>query len=500
MGENDELLDGIEIRETLDGKPASPSRTVGRGEERIYREVSGRNASAQPSAQATEADPKGKGKNAAATKKPKTLNRPDPYIWGIYITFLVISIVELFSASSTEVTGENVYGPLIRHAIFLGLGLGIVLWFQRTSYTIVNKFAWAFAVLSLGLLLLSNLMGEEINGAQRAIRVAGITIQPAEIVKLAVVCLLASILGRNQQPGGVSNRGVITAAIVVVVFGACLWRNGLTNTLLLMFVSISMMLIGGIQWRKFLTVMGIYAVGIGCLVMVKYVTPDTSDFERAEQEQMIMAANASNGGVIVQEDKKIDRTGTQIGRIKRFLKGVHPEDPIDDMNRQVIFSKFAMANGGLTGQGPGNSRESARLPLAFSDYIYSIIVEDTGFVGGTLIIVLFMLLVARAGRLAYKCSRAFPAFLILGCAVMIVMQAFVHMAIVVGLCPVSGQPLPFISKGGTSVLVMSTAIGIMLSVSRFAAISGNKKEINAEIKTLPEDMQAANFSETVRRS
>jgi len=146
------------------------------------------------------------------------------------------------------------------------------------------------------------------------------------------------------------------------------------------------------------------------------------------------------------------------------------------------------------GQGPGNSRESARLPLAFSDYIYSIIVEDMGMVGGIAVLLLFLLLVARAGRIAYKCSRAFPAFLIMGCAVMIVAQALVHMAIVTGLFPVSGQPLPFISKGGTSVIVMSAALGIMLSVARFAAHSGDKKQISAEMQSLPEDMQAANFS------
>ncbi len=160
----------------------------------------------------------------------------------------------------------------------------------------------------------------------------------------------------------------------------------------------------------------------------------------------------------------------------------------------MVFAKFAQANGGMVGQGPGNSRESARLPLAFSDYIYSIIVEDTGFIGGALVLLLYLLLVARAGRIAYMCSRAFPAFLIMGCAVMIVFQALVHMAIVTGVFPVSGQPLPFISKGGTSVIVMSAALGIMLSVSRFAAHSGNKKEISAEMNALPDDMQAANYS------
>lgn len=120
--------------------------------------------------------------------------------------------------------------------------------------------------------------------------------------------------------------------------------------------------------------------------------------------------------------------------------------------------------------------------------------EDTGLVGGIILLVIYLFLLARAGRIAYKCSRAFPAFLIMGCAVLIVFQALVHMAIVTGLFPVSGQPLPLISKGGTSVLVMSAAIGIMLSVSRFAVTSGNKNAIKQELDELPEDMQAANFS------
>ena len=487
MRENDEILGGLDIRETIDGRPVAarngsrPSRTAG------ATAASAATAASDSKAAVKKPDPK-------ASKK---FNRPDPYIWGIYIMLLVISVVELFSASSTEIKGENVYGPLIRHVIFLVMGLGIVLWLQRTPYTIISKFAWAFAILSLGLLLLSSFIGEEINGAQRAINIGGFTIQPAEIVKLSVVCLLASILGKNQTPGGVTTKGVIVAGIVVVVFGACLWRNGLTNTILLMLVSICMMLIGGIQWRKFFTVMGIYAIGVAALVSIKYVTPSTTEFDRVEKEQQLIRQSGAGGALVVGEsDEGVNRTGTHKGRITRFIEGVNPDDPIDDYNRQVIFSKFPPPTGGLLARGRAISRERARLPLAFSDYIYSIIVEDTGFVGGALILLLYMLLVARAGRIAYKCSRAFPAFLILGCAVMIVLQAFVHMAIVTGLFPVSGQPLPLISKGGTSVLVMSAALGIMLSVSRFAAHSKNKNDVKEEMKTLPDDMQAANYSGT----
>ena len=186
---------------------------------------------------------------------------------------------------------------------------------------------------------------------------------------------------------------------------------------------------------------------------------------------------------------------THKGRLQSYREGVKPSDTVTDNNRQVFFAKMAQAHGGLLGKGPGNSRESARLPLAFSDYIYSIIVEDSGFVGGVLVLVLYLCLLGRAGSIAYDCKRAVPAFLIMGCAVLIVLQALVHMAIVTGIGPVSGQPLPFISKGGTSVLVMSAAIGVMLSVSRFAVGSGSK-ETKADINVLPEDMQALNASQS----
>ncbi len=453
---NQDTIPGLEIRETIDGQSAGARVATKRN----------------------------------TTKVEAKRSRPDRHIWGIYIMILLISVVELFSASSTEVSSSNVYSPLIRHAIFLALGLGIVLWLQNTHYILMRRFAWIFAILSLGLLVLSTVAGVEINGAQRAIRIAGMTIQPAEIVKLSVVLLLASILSKNQTPGGVTNRGIITAAIVVVVFAIFLYKDGLTNTILLMGVSISMFLIGGIQWPKFWMIIGIYALCAGSLLMIKKVNKNVTsdDFDNVRIE-------ASAGSAAAPAARIDGREGTRNNRIVRWLEGVHPNDPIDDMNRQVIYSKFAQANGGLLGQGPGNSRESARLPLAFSDYIYSIVVEDTGFAGGSLLLVLFLLLVARAGRIAYKCSRAFPAFLIMGCAVMIVFQALVHMAIVTGIFPVSGQPLPFISKGGTSVLVMSAAIGMMLSVSRFAVTSGDKNAIKAEIKELPEDMQAANYSD-----
>ena len=450
--------ESIIIQETIDGRPGKPA----------------------PRRRSN--PPEEVGDSNAAVAMPKAQRKSDPYIWGIYLFFLVISIIEIFSASSTEVKANNIYGPLLRHGIFLFLGLLIVLGVQKLHYIVFNRLAWVLAILSLGLLFFASFFGANINGAQRAIMISGFTIQPPEIVKFTVVLLLAAILGANQEPGGVSTKGVVLAALMVLIFSGLLWVNGLTNMILLMGVSVSMFLIGGIPMKKLGVVFLVYAVFGGGLFYLKYQEKQSTEFDRVAA----MTGDIGTG--------ERGRQETHKSRFKHYLEGVSPTDEVTDENRQVWFAKLAQAHGGVIGKGPGNSRESARLPLAFSDYIYSIIVEDGGLVGGVAVLILYLFLLARAGRIAYKCKYAFPAFLIMGCAVMIVFQALVHMAIVTGVFPVSGQPLPFISKGGTSVLVMSMAIGVMLSVSRFA-VHGSSKETKEDITGIPEHMRAVNMSQ-----
>lgn len=460
---------GLLIRDTLDGYSPDDSRLAGEDV-----------ATAEASA-VTDASPR---RRAVKAAQEEAVTKSDPYIWGIYIFILLFSIIEHYSAASSIVSSENVYSPLISHGKFLLIGLGIVFLFQRTKYVYFRKWSNIATVVSLVLLIYSTFRGVAVNGAQRALEFGGFSIQPAEIVKLTIVLFLANILATNQEERGVTNKGVFWAAFVVILFAGITWKNGLTNTVLLMGVSISMFLIGGMQWRKIFIVLGIYGICAGALVLLKYDDDGAKDFNAVQTEQVAPApADEIPGG---------DRAETHKGRLARYLEGVHPDDKIDDLNRQVIFANFAMARGGAIGHGPGNSRESARLPLAFSDYIYSIIVEDMGLAGGVVLLCLFLCLLGRAGNIASRCTRAFPALLIMGCAVLIVLQTLTHMAIVVGIVPVSGQPLPFISKGGTSVLVMSAAIGMMLSVSRYGVTKGNKKKIKAEAAELPEELMAAN--------
>ena len=428
-------------------------------------------------------------KSASRTRIPAVSNfKNDKFIWGIYLALLAISVVELYSASSTEVTASNVYGPLIRHGKFLVIGLLIALGLQRVHYATLKHFAMPVAVLSAALLLYSTFFGVVINGAQRAIHIAGFTIQPPEIVKLTVIIWLAKILGSSQEGRGVKLGAVWKVAGIVLFFSAILWKNGLTNTILLMGVSLCMMLIGGIQLKRIFCVIAVYGIFGGMLFVTKYSGNEADEFNKSQTEQTV--ASTAEATTVS------DRSDTHKGRISRFLAGDKPTDDITDDNRQSMMAKFAQANGGVFGHGPGKSRETARLPLAFSDYIYSIIIEDTGLIGGLALLTLYLLLLGRAGRVAFKCRRAFPAFLIMGCAVLIVFQALVHMAIVSGVVPVSGQPLPFISKGGTSVIVMSTAIGIMLSVSRHAvrADVSNRNDVKAEDAQLSPELHTANAS------
>ena len=414
--------------------------------------------------------------------------RTDHYIWGTYVMLLVISLIELFSASSQEVTADNIYGPIIRHAMFLGAGLVIMISLQRLHYRYIYYSIPVFVLASVIMMTVVLFAGININGARRGLGMGSFVILPAEFLKLAVALGMAWILARHQikTRNDVSTRGVVTCVVLVTLCCGLLFSQGLTNTLLLTAISLSMMLIGGVSWKKMGCVLLFYALlGGGAYAVKKLgsddkVTADAKEIAQLNHEEV----KAGTG----------NRSDTWSGRLERYAHLDKYNDAITDMNKQEQFAYFAQAHGGVTGVGPGNSRENARLPLAFSDYIYAIIIEECGAATGVFLLLLYLWLLARAGRIAVRFKQTFPCLLVIGCAVYIVYQALFHMAIVTGVFPVSGQPLPLISKGGTSIIVTSIALGIMLSVSRHAAIKGDQEAIRAEMQMLPENLRSDNPS------
>lgn len=415
----------------------------------------------------------------------------DPWIWGIYLTLIVFSIVESYSASSRDVAKMGVYEPVIRQVVFLALGAVAVVGLSRINYNnrmlllVLIPLLWLFTVLSLVYVMFN---GEIINGAQRAFTIPGVglTVQPAELAKLSAVTALAYIMAKNQRDRDVSVKGLVLSTIVVAVFGGLMFQSGLTNTLLLMCISGSMFLVGGARIKKLIVLAIVYGVVAGSLYMWKEFTD-----KRHENMKKLTTTEET----VSNNPKKVDRTVTQGNRYHNWLRSDSLiYDSVTSENSQEMFSRMAQAHGGITGVGVGNSRECSRLPLAFSDYIFSIIIEEVGVIGGVFLLILYLWLLSRAAMIARRCHRVLPALLIIGMASMITFQALFHMAINTGVFPVSGQPLPLISKGGTSILVTSVAFGVMLSVSRTISNITNKKNKDEGI-ALPSGLDAENPTE-----
>ena len=426
---------------------------------------------------------------AEQTDKYAPVAKGDKHIWGIYIFLIIISVIELYSASSREVAkaGMGVYGTIVRHGLMLLAGFAIIYYLQRTHYRKILKLIIPFTMVSVVMMLYTMLAGEVINGARRSFSVGFISIQPSEFLKISAAMMLAFIMSRTQiKGGGVTSVGIRLSALIILVFCAMLAPQGLTNTLLLMSISVSMMIIGGVPVKKLMIVLLVYGACFAGYLGYQHLRSS----HRAEQAQTEQVYEESQEGG--------SRVGVWIARLGSYFGTGQPkyEEKMTSENRQEMLGYMAQAHGGVVGVMPGHSRETSRLPLAFTDYIYSIVVEEMGLIGGLFVLILYLWLLARASAIASKCSRAFPALLVIGMALVIVFQALFHICIVTGVIPVSGQPLPLISKGGSSILVTSIAFGIMLSVSRFAVKTGaKKKEITQEIDALPEDMRADNPSQ-----
>ncbi len=424
----------------------------------------------------------------------------DPWIWGIYIMLLIISIVESYSASSREIAAQGIYMPIIKQCIFLGLGAACVVGLQRVDY---NRPAFLYAMIpGLAVITVFSLVyvmffGEVINGARRAMTIVpGVTLQPAELAKLSIVTILSYIFAKSQKNQDISTNGLVGAALVVALYGGLMIRSGLTNTLLLIAISGSMLLIGGARFKKIGILMVFFGIMFGFFVIIKNNNDKKEEmFKDSQKEMQVEIPAGADPGLAHDGSGEVARTGTWKSRLHEWLNSDSlVYRPITAKNQQEMFSRMAQANGGIVRFGVGKSRECSRLPLAFSDYIYSIIVEEWGFVGGIFVMLLYLSLLGRAAMIVRRSKRVLPSLLVIGMASFITFQALFHMAINVGVFPVSGQPLPLISKGGTSIIVISIAFGVMLSVSRTIANYGNKKN-KVEETPIIEGLDAENPTE-----
>ena len=386
----------------------------------------------------------------------------DKVIWTVFIILCVISLIEIFSATSTIVyRQQNQWGPILRHAMFLIGGVGVILFIHNIPY----RFFSSLIFILLGaivLLILTPFIGESVNNADRWISFMGFTIQPSELAKISLMGTIAFLLSKQN---GVNDSILFKwmIGLMVVVCGIIAMDN-LSTAVLLFGVCFLLMFIGNVKLIRLLKVAGIGIASVLLFILFLNIIPKSWT-----------------------DTGPLNRMGTWQNRITHFGEAKEMSDEeyytITDENYQVAHAKIAISNGGVLGVFPGNSTERDFLPQAYSDFIYAIIIEEMGILGGVFVLMLYVIILIRSGMIARKTEKLFPKYLVLGSAMMLSIQAFVNMAVAVNLIPVTGQPLPLISRGGTSTLITCAYFGLILSADRFGI--GKKKEpLVSEINTI----------------
>ena len=407
-------------------------------------------------------------------KKLSNLFKGDKVIWMVFFFLCIISIVEVFSASS-ELTykGGNYLTPIIKHMalIVVGFGLMVVTLNINCKYF---KLLTPIMLLFAGILLLLVLgLGQSTNGASRWIPIMGVQFQPSEMAKGALVLMTAQILSAMQTDKGADRKAMRYIIQMALPFLVLIGLENLSTAALLAAVIFFMMIIGRVPGKQIGKL--VLTVVLLIVMVVTAVMAIGEDTEKEGQPQNLTEQTLANGQTVSTENSKghkgvLHRLDTWKSRIDKFLnsKEVPPEKVDLDKGAQEAHAKIAIATSNIVGRGPGNSVQRDFLAQAFSDFIYAIIIEETGIEGAFVVATLYIILLFRTGRIANRCENNYPAFLAMGLALLLVVQALFNMCVAVGLVPVTGQPLPLISKGGTSTIVNCVYIGIILSVSRTA--------------------------------
>lgn len=383
--------------------------------------------------------------------KEKGLMQGDMVLWMVFLSLCFISIITVYSASSnmTYTTGKY-WAPVMRHGSFILMGICFT-WILHMLPCKLYKIVGLGSMLLSYILLICALFAGKINGASRWVGIGEFSFQPSEIAKLGLVMTTAFIFSVFRDKNGVSSFGVKLATINILCTMALIVTENLSTAGIIFIVMLLMAFYTQVPKKILIWVVGaMMSLGIGGYLTLTNI-PDS-----------VLAEWTKSDGIM-------HRVPTWVNRLTD--KHELPADPKDydiTNNIQVTHAKIAIATCGITGRGPGNSIERDFLPQAFSDFIYAIIVEEGGILAGGLVMFLYLLLLYRALRIAQRCQSLFPAYLIMGMSLMLVTQAMVNMAVAVGVVPVTGQPLPLISRGGTSTFMNCAYLGIMLSVSRSA--------------------------------
>ncbi len=374
----------------------------------------------------------------------------DKVIWSVVLVLGLISLLAVYSATGSLAFRSNrhPWSFMLKHFGILTVGVALIYAVHRINYTKFAVWAKILFFLSLPLLVYTLFKGVSLNEGSRWIKVPGVplTFQTSDLAKLALFMFLARLLATRQDRIQDFKRGFLPVLMPVLAVCALIAPANLSTALMLGFTCCILFFIGRVQVKHIFLLAGLGICMLGGLFVV---------------------SKATGWG----------RAATWEKRIQNFMGKGEEADDRDD-NFQTEQANIAIASGGIAGRGPGNSLQRNFLPHPYSDFIYSIIIEEYGLIGGGLMVVLYLLFLWRSILLFRRCPYAFGAFLAVGLSITLVFQAMLNMAVNVHLVPVTGLTLPLVSMGGSSIWFTSIAIGIVLSVSRYVdEMEGKRKNV-----------------------
>ena len=372
-----------------------------------------------------------------------TYFKGDSVLWLVVILLSFFSMLAVYSSTGTlayKYQSGNTEYYLFKHSIILALGFLIMYFAHLVRYTFYSKISKIGIIVAIPLLALTLLGGTNLNEASRwlTLPIVNLSFQTSDFAKLALLIFLARSLSKKQENIKDFKSAFVPLMVPVIIVCGLILPANLSTAAVLFTTCLFLMFIGRVN-MKYITIL----ILSGVFLLSIFIT---------------IALYSKNQG----------RVGTWKARVENFMNGE------DSGNYQTQQGKIAIASGGLFGKGPGNSTQRNFLPHPYSDFIFAIIIEEYGLAGGIIIVMLYILLFYRAVIIVKKNPRAFATLLAVGCSFSLVFQALINMAVAVNLFPVTGQPLPLVSMGGTSIWFTSISIGIILSVSRETQEEGGK--------------------------
>ena len=396
--------------------------------------------------------------------------RGDKVIWALVILLALVSLLAVYSATGS-LAYKNYKGNteiyLFKQVAFIIVGIAVVYFAHLVNYTLYSKVAIVVFILVIPLLIYTLFFGVTMNEGSRWIRLplVNLTMQTSDLARLALFIYLARLLSKKQDVIKDFRTGFFPLILPVAIICMLIAPANLSTALLLGASCLMLLFIGRARTKHILLTMGVALIPILFLVIAAVVN------HRAGVEEAEVSGKSSSA--------VFTRVETWIGRVENFIYGGKEAD--NDEMYQVNQAKIAIAEGGLLGVGPGNSTTRDYLPQAYNDFIFAVIIEEYGLIGGAFIVFIYLVFLYRCIRIFKKCPFAFGAFLALGLSFTLAIQAIANMAVTVNLFPVTGVTLPLVSMGGSSFIFTCLAIGIILSVARnVEQLEGQKEVVNGE--------------------